>query len=144
MAEEARDSPAEHDRWALLRDILVFQFKLIVDGFRDLLLVPVSLVAGLFSLLRGGSRPGPEFYDLLKMGQRSERWINLFGAADRTPDADDDRSSPVRGDIDDLVRRLETFVVDEYRSGGITAQARSRLDSALAALRASTRRSSVR
>jgi hypothetical protein len=144
MAEEASDSPAGHDRRTLLRDIVVFQLKLIVDGVRDLLLVPVSLVAGVFSLLRGGSRPGPEFYDLLRMGQRSERWINLFGAADGTPAGDEDRSSPVVGDIDDLVRRMETFVVDEYRSGGITAQARSRLDSALAALRASTRRSSVR
>ena len=39
------------DRWTLIRDILVLQLKLIVDGFRDLILVPISLVVGFVSLL---------------------------------------------------------------------------------------------
>ena len=30
------------DRWTLLRDLAVLQVKLLVDGFRDLVLVPAS------------------------------------------------------------------------------------------------------
>ncbi len=125
---EQNDGP---DRWMLIRDVAVFQVKLLFDGFRDLLLLPVSLVAGILSLVRGGARPGPEFYDLLRAGQRSERWINLFGAASHVhgPPTDDDKFAI--DDVDKMVSRVEAFVVDEYRKGGVTAQAKDRLDSAL-------------
>lgn len=119
----------------MIRDLVVFQFKLFVDGIRDLLLVPVSLVVGVISLLKGGERPGTEFYDLLKFGRHTDHAINLFGAADRVHDPADDESVP---DIDDLVSKVEDYVVDEYRRGGITAQAKERLDRALDA--ASARR----
>ena len=134
---EENDGP---DRWTLIRDVAVFQVKLLFDGFRDLLLLPVSLIAGIVSLVRGGVRPGPEFYDLLRVGHRSERWINLFGAASRVhgPAADDDKF-PIE-DVDKIVSRVEAFVVDEYRKGGVTAQAKDRLDSALNSLHKKTRR----
>ena len=114
------------DRWTLIRDIVVLQFKLVIDGFRDFLLVPVSLVVGLFSVFRGGDRPGVEFYELLQFGRRSERVINLFGAADRLPESE--AADPGVPDIDNLVGRLEGYLVDEYRRGGITKQAKDRLD----------------
>lgn len=119
------------DRWTLIRDIAVFQVKLIVDGLRDLLLVPVSMVAGLVSLFRGGDEPGPEFYDLLRVGRRSEHWINLFGAAERLhgPPADDARFPGE--DIDEMVSRVESFIVDEFRKGGVPAQARERMHRAI-------------
>lgn len=120
------------DRWTLIRDLLVLQFKLVVDGLRDFVLVPVSLATGAYSLLKGGKRPGTEFYDLLRYGRQSDRVINLFGAADRIHDpGNDDEALP---DIDEFVSRMETFVVDEYRRGGITAQAKERIDRALDAV----------
>lgn len=115
----------------LIRDVLVFEGKLIVDGFRDFLLLPVSLIAGLISLLGKGPHPGPEFYDLLRLGRRSERWINLFGALDRKSASAPEDGKQAGRDFDDLVSRVESFVVDEYRKGGITAQAKQRLDGAL-------------
>lgn len=122
------------DRWTLIRDVAVFQVKLLMDGFRDLLLVPVSLGAGLLSLLRGGTAPGPEFYDLLRLGRRSERWINLFGAAEHKygPATDEERFA--LEDIDQMVTRVEAFVVHEYEKGGVTTQAKDRLDRVLSAI----------
>ena len=119
------------DRWTLIRDIVVFQFKLFVDGVRDLVLVPISLVLGLVSLLKGGEGVGSEFYDLLRYGRHTDRAINLFGAADRVHDSTDEGAMP---EIDSLVARVEDFVVEEYRRGGITAQAKERLDRAIDAL----------
>lgn len=134
---EAPDGP---DRWTLIRDLAVFQVKLLFDGFRDLLLLPISFIAGIVSLVRGGAKPGPEFYDLLRIGRRSESWINLFGAAEHYhgPASDDD--SFAVEDIDNMVSRVEAYVVDEYKSGGVTAQAKNRLDNALDLLHKKTRR----
>ena len=122
------------DRWTLIRDVAVFQVKLLFDGLRDLLLVPVSLIAGLVSLLKSGHEPGTEFYDLLRVGRLSERWINLFGAAEKLHGAAEDDDILQAEDIDKLMARVETFIVDEYRNGGVTAQAKSRLDSAINSL----------
>ena len=43
------------DRWTLIRDIGVLQVKLLVDGFRDLLLVPTSIIAGIWSIVGGSA-----------------------------------------------------------------------------------------
>jgi hypothetical protein len=122
------------DRWTLIRDILVLQLKLIMDGLRDLILVPISLFVGTLSLLKGGETTGSEFYQLLRMGRRSERWINLFGAAERVygPAMGNERF-PAE-DIDELVSRVESFVVDEYRKGGVTKQAKDQVDRAIDSL----------
>jgi hypothetical protein len=122
------------DRWTLIRDIIVLQLKLVVDGLRDFILVPISLLVGIISLVKGGESSGSEFYELLRTGRRSERWINLFGAAERVygPSIADDHF-PAE-DIDEIVGRVETFVVDEYRQGGVTRQAKEQLDRALDSL----------
>ncbi|MEL7187255.1 MAG: hypothetical protein AAFN50_12605 [Pseudomonadota bacterium] len=123
------------ERWILLRDIAVMQGKLIVDGLRDLLLVPASLIAGLVSLITShNGRPGPQFYHLLQFGKQTERWINLFGAVKNAPDDVVEQSPFGDRDIDDLVHRVESFVVDEYKRGGVTAQAKKRLDEFLDAM----------
>jgi hypothetical protein len=128
------DGKAETDRWTLIRDVAVLQVKLIADGLRDFILVPISLIAGVISLFRAGDPAGNAFYRLLLIGRRSERWINLFGAADRIPaPSPDERPFPAE-DIDSLVGRIEAFVVDEYRKGGVTRQAKDRLDRAIDSL----------
>ncbi|MDH3441136.1 MAG: hypothetical protein OEM63_10310 [Gammaproteobacteria bacterium] len=122
------------DRWTLTRDIGVLQVKLIVDGLRDFILVPVSIVVGIYSLMQKG-RPGDnEFYNLLRVGRRSERWINLFGAADRVRAPETERVNFPQDDIDSLVKKLEDFVVDEYQSGGVTKQAKDHLDQMLSSI----------
>ena len=123
------------DRWTLIRDIGVLQVKLIVDGLRDFLLVPISLVAGAMSVFRAGDPRGNEFYRLLRIGRRSEKWINLFEAADRYPDDTDEEVRFPNEDIDALVQRVESFVVDEYQSGGVTRQAKDQFDQLMKSVR---------
>ena len=73
---------SSNKRIELFRNSVVFQLKLMVDGFRDLVLLPISLVATLLGLLRGGDEPEREFNRVLDLGRDTERWINLFGRAD--------------------------------------------------------------
>ncbi len=128
------------DRWTLIRDVAVLQFKLVVDGFRDLLLVPASLLAALISLIDNEEgKPGSQFYRLLAVGKRSERAINLFGALDNAPPGVGDKSDFGDMNIDDLVVKVESFVVDEYKRGGLTKQAKSRIDKAIDAMQRASR-----
>ena len=133
MSDEPGEDPplAASGRAALLRDIAVLQVKLVVDGLRDLLLVPASLVVGLVSFVRGGPGVGREFYELLRLGRQSERWIKLFGALDRVQG----EQGRERDDIERMVERVETFVVEEYRHGRLTGQAKQRLDRAVERMR---------
>jgi hypothetical protein len=128
------DTDRMPDRKAMVRDVAVFQLKLLADGFRDLLLVPVSIAAALVALLKKGPKPGPEFYDLLRAGRRSEHWINLFGAVDQVHGKKSDDETVRRDDVDQLVSKVESFVVEEYRNGRVTAQARELLERALSSV----------
>ncbi len=132
------NTPTETDhsaRWMLIRDTAVLQVKLVVDGLRDFLLVPASLIAAIVSLsTTKDGRPGPHFYQLLALGKQSERSINLFGAYEHAPDEITDHDHFGDMNIDELVVRVESFVVDEYKRGGMTAHAKTQIDKALNAI----------
>lgn len=132
ITETKSDQPA---LWTLIRDVAVLQVKLIVDGLRDLILVPASLIAGIVSIVRTrDGKPGDQFYTLVSIGKQSERWINLFGALRNAPPEIVDEYHFGEADIDEIVSRMETFVVDEYKRGGVTAQAKDRIEKAIQAL----------
>ena len=135
MQLEPKDDGGHPDRWTLIRDVAVLQVKLVVDGLRDLLLVPASLVAGIISIASGTrERAGPQFYELIRLGKQSEVWIDLFKAYEHAPRDVQRESEFAVKNMDELVDRVESFVVDEYKRGGITAQAKERIDRALNAL----------
>jgi hypothetical protein len=134
MSEPLR-KPSTPDNWTLIRDVAVLQFKLVVDGLRDFLLVPVSLVAGLMSLASGNRGvPGPQFYQLLGVGKQSEHWIDLFGAMRNAPPDLAEHIHFPDANMDDILDNIENFVRDEERRGGMTAQARERLEKVLRGL----------
>jgi hypothetical protein len=140
MKTPGENTHPQSPKWTLFRDLAVLQFKLLVDGFRDLVLLPASIIAAVLSVMSSkNGRPGPQFYNLLVVGKQSEHWINLFGALKSAPD-DLDHSAAFGGvDIDDIVSKVETFVVAEYKRGGVTAQAKSRIDQALRSLQRKNR-----
>lgn len=127
IAEESPDI----DRWTLIRDVGLLQVKLIVDGFRDLLLVPASLIAGLISVFSTGSYESTVFYRLVCMGKQTEQWINLFGAYENAPESLRAEYKIDQKSLDDIVGKVEGFVVDEYKKGGVTKQAKQQIDRAL-------------
>ena len=121
-------------RWLLIRDLLVFQGKLVADALRDLVLSPISLVAGAIDLLRGRDRPSRLFYDVLLAGRRSEEVIDLFGAAERVAPADRERPRGGPASIDAVVEQLERVLVEQVERGGVTASAKAAIDRSLDAL----------
>ena len=106
-------------RFPVLRDVIVFQLKLLVDGLRDLLLSPVSIFAALVDLLVPGDDGGKRFYGVVRFGRRTEQWINLFGMADKH-----DPEAPPAG-IDILLAELEGLVRDPARRDEARARAQA-------------------
>lgn len=89
MAEQVKSEEIESNqqsssqRSEVVHDTVVLQLKLIVDGFRDLLLLPVCLGAGVWGLIRHQKNPGRYLYRVLSYGKLSEKWIGLFDEADK-------------------------------------------------------------
>ncbi len=113
------------NRGELVKNAVVFQLKLLADGLRDLVLMPVSIVAALVGLLRGEDHPEKEFESVLEWGRQSERWINLFGSHEPFEQAGD------VGSIDRLVSRAEAVVRDQVARGDMTASAGDAVNSVL-------------
>jgi len=141
MDENLPTETHDSEFWILIRNAWVLQFKLIVDGLRDFLLVPASAIAAIVSLAKSkDGRPGPQFYQLLAYGKQSEHAINLFGALKHAPEEISHSDRLGEMNIDELVVRVESFVVDEYKRGGMTSQAKEQIDKALNAIQQRSKR----
>lgn len=112
------DSSTETSRLSLIWSVLVFQLKLVVDGMRDFILVPVSLIAALMGLLTGGSEPARYYNQVLAFGRRTERWINLFGRQKGSTS-------------DDLIEPLKERVFRETESNPLFQKASSAMNRSL-------------
>lgn len=127
-------SPETHNRWTFGRDILVFQFKLLADGFRDMVLIPASLIAGIVGLLFHRDNPEQPFHQVLALGKRSEYWINLFGSLPGEQQIEASVFASRSGSLDQVVGKLENMLLEQYEKGGITASAKTSIDKSLDAL----------
>lgn len=88
--------------WPQLRKFVVFQIKLYVDAFRDLLLSALSLGAFLLDLVQQNDGPDSYFERVLQFGRRTERSINLFNQFD----AEERGTRSVDGVIEEVEARF--------------------------------------
>jgi len=124
MDEPLNEAPINH-RAVLVRDAVVLQLKLVVDGLRDAALIPLALVATVLGLMRGGEDADRELQRVIKLGRRSERWINLFGHETHS------RRSRPGGSLDQLLERVEAVVLEQHSKGRNTDEARAAIEAAL-------------
>lgn len=75
-------------RTKVVRDVLLFQVKLWLEGFKDIALVPLSLGAALVDLVFRERSGQGALYAVMRLGNRFERWVHLYAALD--PDEDND------------------------------------------------------
>ncbi len=100
-------------RGALVRDLLIFHLKLWLDGLKDIVLLPLSLVAaGVDFVFRTRL-----FYRVLRIGERYDLWLNLFGAARHAEQARDGLFGVSRAGDSTLLGQLEQLQGGESASG---------------------------
>ena len=97
----------------LVRDLLIFQLKLVLDGLKDVALIQISLVAAVFDLVFG--RPGRPlvFYNVLKLSEKADLWLNLYGASRHAEHTDDGLFGASRAGDDTMLGKLEEYVRNE-------------------------------
>ena len=126
-------------RWNLIREVLVFQVKLVVDGLKDIVLGPLALTAGLLDLARSTPIEEGLFHTVLRSGARFDRWVGLFDAVERPkppperslPASPDAPAPPPEASLEIHLDQLERMLVDRHQRGGLTADARRSVDRVL-------------
>jgi hypothetical protein len=115
-----------HARWRFLRDVLVFQIKLILGNLHNFIFVPVSLAAAAADLLFRHERQGARFYKVMEWARHGDEAIALYSALDE----DEARASKFYS-VDAVVGRIEDVIVREYAKGGTTASVKAAVDRTL-------------
>ena len=94
----------------LIRDLMIFQLKLVLDGFKDLFLMQLSIGAAILDLLLG--RPGRPllFYRVLRLSERFDLWLNLHGPAAAAEKTADGLFGASRAGSNTLLGQLERVV----------------------------------
>ena len=129
-------SPNRNERWKFVRDVLVFQIKMLLDNLRDLVLMPVALAAALIDLILRGEREGTLFYKVLRWGWHSEKVIDVYSAIEDHPPGDFEVGRNYT--VDGVIARLEDVVAREVEKGGTAASIKNAMDRAIDQLHAGT------
>jgi hypothetical protein len=127
---------SSNERWQFLRDVVVFQLKMLLDNVRDLVLMPVAALAALSDLILRGDREGARFYRVLRWGWHSEKVIDVYSAIERHPPDDFEIGRDYT--VDGVIARLEGVVAREVEKGGTAASIKSAMDRAIDQLHAGT------
>ena len=101
----------QHSRSEVIRDAIVLQLKLIIDGMRDLMLMPVVFFAAIAGLILHREQPGRYMYRVLSYGKVSEKWIGLFEEASK------DTMEPVDlkdNCLDKLLKKTQSAIESKY------------------------------
>ncbi len=96
-------------RSVLLRDFFIFQLKLYLDGFKDVSMSLLSLVAVVIDLFFGGTRKRI-FYKVIRLGERIDLWLNLHGALSKAEETEDGLFGSSRAGTDTMLGQLEQAV----------------------------------
>jgi hypothetical protein len=126
MTSPASLPPAQgnDDHWKFLRDVLVFQLKMLLDNVRDFALMPVSLVAALIDLIFKGSDKAP-FSTRCSNGARTAKGvIDVYSAIEKheKPGVNPNYT------VDAVIARLEGVLVREVEKGGTAASVKAAMD----------------
>lgn len=84
-------------RQVTLRDFLVFQLKLAVDGLKDVLVFQVSIVAMVVDLVSGRGKRPRWFYSVMRESERFDRWLDLHSAMRRAAGVDPEAAESADG-----------------------------------------------
>ena len=89
MRESRKKSVVKVTRGVAVRDFLVFQLKLALEGVRDLLAINLSVIAIVVDILSGRGRRPRRFYAVVRWSRRFDGWLRLHSMKGM-PEAEED------------------------------------------------------
>ena len=99
-------------RSVTLRDFMIFQLKLLLDGGKDTVVFFLSIGAILLDFISGRGRRPRLFYSVLRMSEKFDLWINLHGVVQRLEEEelDDGLFGASDAGADSLIGQIEKVV----------------------------------
>jgi hypothetical protein len=100
-------------RGVTLRDFVIFQVKLALDGFKDMVVFGLSIAAIVLDFISGRGRRPRLFYSVVRVSERWDAWLNLHGVVKELDEsgtedgffgASDAGADSLIGQIEQLVR----------------------------------------
>jgi hypothetical protein len=65
------------------RDFAIFQFKLFLDGMKDLVAFNLTIVAIILDFISGHGKRPRLFYSVVRASKRFDTWLNLHSVVER-------------------------------------------------------------
>jgi hypothetical protein len=99
-------------RKVTFRDFAIFQFKLVLDGLKDIALFQLAIGAVVLDLVSGSGRRPRLFYSVLGLSERFDLWLNLHGAMERleSGESEDGLFGASTAGSDNLLGKLEQLL----------------------------------
>ena len=113
-------------RWAFLRDVAVFQFKLFLNNLHNFIQIPLTLAIAAIDLVFKSDPEGARFYKALEYGRMIDDSIDIYSVI-----AHREKSMNKDYTVDAIVTQLEGVIVAEVKKGGSAASVKSALDKAI-------------
>src|SRR5690606_29292457 len=95
----------------LLRDLLIFQLKLLLDGLKDVVVFWMAIGATAPDMLFPGETRGHRFYGVMRSAERFDQWLNLYGAAAHAGENEEGLFGESKAGADSMLGRLEEIII---------------------------------
>jgi hypothetical protein len=117
-------------RSVTLRDFLIFQLKLLLDGGKDTVVFFLSIGAMGLDFIAGRGRRPRLFYSVMRMSEKFDLWLNLHGIVERIEqgEGEDGLFGASEAGSDSLVGQIEQLVRGGDAPRGERAKRVERLD----------------
>jgi hypothetical protein len=104
-----------------LRDFVIFQIKLALDGLKDGVVFVISIAAVVLDFISGRGQRPRLFYSVVRASERFDAWLNLHGVMKRLDESgsEDGFFGASEAGADSLIGQIEELVRggDEPRRG---------------------------
>jgi hypothetical protein len=105
----------EMTRGVLVRDLIVFQIKLVLDSLKDIALFQASILAAIIDVIFMPLTRGRLFYGVLRFSERVDLWLNLHGASEGAQRDADGLFGTSRAGAPTFLGKLEEMVREKER-----------------------------
>jgi len=103
-------APGRRGRGVLLRDLAIFQIKLLLDGLKDVVVSQIALGAAVLDIVFPGPEVGHRFYGVMALAERFDRWLSLYGDGEDAATHPDGLFGASRAGSSTLLGRIEEWV----------------------------------
>jgi hypothetical protein len=119
-------TPSSQKRRPLIWQAIIFQLKLGLDALRDVLMSPISIILVITDIVMANNHQQSYFIRLMRLGKKSDHWINLFGV-DLAQTKDQDVQVASDNNVDHWFRKIEEVIKEQQIDGKLSPSGKEKI-----------------